>query len=231
MDIGTPELVLVAGLSLLLLTTCVTDWRARDIPNWLTGAVALTAPLYWWATGAAFWPDITFNIGMAVIVFAVMAGLFALGWMGGGDVKLLTALALWIPVFDFQRLMIVMSVVGGIMTVGCVAGLWSLPASAGKRVSTRLAVLTAVFVITVLGLPYLGGGSPAGYATLLVWLPELEGQRIIISLVIVAMFIALGFLVGRGSGAKEGQLEFPYGLAIAFAGLCVVSQRYLNHFA
>src|SRR5690606_36903597 len=87
---------LLAALAIALLVAAATDLRSRRIGNWLTGAIAAAAPLFWWAEGLALWPDVAWQIGMALATFAVLAGLLALKAMGGGDVKLLTALALWI---------------------------------------------------------------------------------------------------------------------------------------
>jgi prepilin peptidase CpaA len=89
MTIGTPEFALLGLLALLLLIGAVTDWQRRSIDNWLTATIALTAPLYWWATGLGWWPDI-----------ALLAGL-----------------ALWFPGPVMLRLVIIMSLAGGILTV------------------------------------------------------------------------------------------------------------------
>ena len=117
MTIETPEFALLVLLALLLLTGAVTDWRRRSIDNWLTATIAMTAPLYWWATGLNWWPDIALQIGIATLVIALGAGLFAIGAMGGGDVKLLGGLALWFPALEMLRLAIVMSLAGGVLTL------------------------------------------------------------------------------------------------------------------
>jgi prepilin peptidase CpaA len=108
---------LLAALAIALLVAGFTDLRSRHIGNWLTGAVALGAPLFWWASGLALWPDIALQVGVALAAFAVLAGLFALGAMGGGDVKLLTALALWIEPTWFLKLLVVMALLGGVLTI------------------------------------------------------------------------------------------------------------------
>ena len=108
---------LVAALAIALLIAAFTDIRSRKIANWLTGAIALGAPLFWWASGLALWPDVAIQLGIAIATFGIFAGLFALGWMGGGDVKLLSALALWITPVNFVTLLLVMALVGGILTV------------------------------------------------------------------------------------------------------------------
>lgn len=106
-----------ALLALLLIVGAVTDIRERVISNRLNLAIAISAPLYWWATGIALWPGVGIQIGMAAAIFAVFALLFALGLMGGGDVKLLGALALWLPWQEMGKLLVIMAIVGGVITV------------------------------------------------------------------------------------------------------------------
>ncbi len=97
---------LLAALAIALLVAAFTDLRSRQIGNWLNGGIALAAPLFWWASDLAWWPDIALQLGVAFGTFAALAALFAMGAMGGGDVKLLAALALWIalaPVDPAER--------------------------------------------------------------------------------------------------------------------------------
>ena len=75
----------------------------RTIPNGLNAAIASLAPLWWWAHGLPLWPDVAWQIGLAAVVFALFAGAFALGMMGGGDVKMIGALALWLPPWRLGR--------------------------------------------------------------------------------------------------------------------------------
>ena len=104
------------ALALLLVAAAAIDLRTRTIPNWLTVAVALLAPLAWWSVGLPLWPDAAWQIGVAIGVFALFALFFYLGMMGGGDVKLASALALWFaPVATFQFIVIT-SIAGGIVT-------------------------------------------------------------------------------------------------------------------
>lgn len=111
---------LLAALAIALLYAAISDFRHRRIDNWLNAAIALGAPLFWLASGMGL-IDVAWQLGLAVITFAVLAGLFALRMMGGGDVKLLTALALWIKPQLFMQLLIVMALAGGLLTIlfGC----------------------------------------------------------------------------------------------------------------
>ena len=54
--------------------------------------------------------------GTALIVFAAFVAAFRFGWMGGGDVKMIGALALWLPLVPLVWMLIVMSLVGGALT-------------------------------------------------------------------------------------------------------------------
>lgn len=116
MNAAISQLLLIA-LALLLLVAAATDLRSRTISNGLNLAIALGAPLFWWASGLSLWPDATLQLGLAATVFALFTAAFAFGWMGGGDVKLLGALALWLPAVATLKLLIVMSLAGGALTL------------------------------------------------------------------------------------------------------------------
>lgn len=117
MTIQTLEYILVVALVIALCRAAVTDWLRRDISNALNLAIALGAPLYWYSTSLWIWPDVAFQIVLAVVVFAIFFAMFALNAMGGGDVKLLTALALWISPPDMLKLVFVMALLGGVLTL------------------------------------------------------------------------------------------------------------------
>ena len=144
-------------LALLLLVAAYGDLRSRTIANELNLAVALLAIPFWWAGGLALWPDIALQVAIAALVFGFFAGAFAIGAMGGGDVKLIGALALWLPWQALLAMLLVMSIAGGALT-----------------------------------------GA---------------------------------MLVRHRLGKREGQIEVPYGVAIAFGGLWLIGQRFLYQFA
>ncbi|WP_066799039.1 A24 family peptidase [Sphingomonas soli] len=112
---------LVITLGILLVAAGVEDARTREIANWKNAVIALLALPWWWANGLAVWPDMALQIGVAAIVFAFFAGAFALGQMGGGDVKLIGALALWFPLQPLIWMLILMSLIGGVLTLLMVA--------------------------------------------------------------------------------------------------------------
>ena len=149
--------LLLGFLALLLVYAAAVDVRTFTISNKLTLSVAALAPLYWWAADLSLWPGAAVQLGVAASVFALLAVAFFVGMMGGGDVKLAAALALWFSPAATMQFLVVMSIAGGVLTL------------------------------------------------LVVALHRLRG--------------------------KLGRPEIPYGVAIAFGGLAILTQRFLNQFA
>src|SRR5918998_1553331 len=148
--------ILPGLLAALLIAASVFDLRSRTIPNSLNLAIALLAVPFWWATGLSLWPDAALQLAVAGGVFGLFALVFALGGMGGGDVKLVAAVALWLPFEAVIVLLVLMSLAGGLLTIA--------------------------------------------------------------------------MLIRKRLARKEGQLEIPYGVAIAFGGLWLIGQRFLYQF-
>jgi prepilin peptidase CpaA len=127
---------LAALLFLLLLTAAVEDgWRAR-ISNFTCAmivvgafvAVALDGPI------VGLWQ----NLLLFGAVLVVGTFLFARGAMGGGDIKLLAASALWFDLDSGWKMLVAIALAGGIEALVLVAVRRALP-SAGR--SRRIALL------------------------------------------------------------------------------------------
>ena len=58
------------------------------------------------------------QLAAGAIVFVLLAGAFYAGMMGGGDVKLAAALALWFPPASTLKFLMLMSIAGGVLTLG-----------------------------------------------------------------------------------------------------------------
>ena len=157
---------LLAALAIALLVAAFTDLRSRHIGNWLTGGIALSAPLFWWASGIPLWADsmietsVLAQLGVALATFAVLAVLFALRAMGGGDVKLLTALALWIEPLLFVKLLVVMALLGGVLTLAF--GAWHIARRQRERLAIPYGVAIAMAGLWVLSTSYLPPSTVAG---------------------------------------------------------------------
>ena len=148
--------VLLGVLAAMLLACCWWDLKTRTIPNALNLAIALLAVAFWLSLGLPVWPEMALRVAIAFVTFWVFAAAFAMGAMGGGDVKLIAALALWLPWQAVLALVFLMSVAGGVLT--------------------------------------------------------------------------LGYLIRHKLAKRQEKLEIPYGVAIAFGGLWLISERFLNQF-
>lgn len=151
---------LLCALAIALLVAAVTDWRRRQIDNWLNAAIALGAPIFWIATGMG-WIDIGFQIAIAAVMFLLLLGLFAAGWMGGGDVKLLTALALWIHPVRFVELLVIMSVAGGVLTL--VMLVWSRVQGKRGKIAVPYGIAISFAGLSVLAGQYVPIAHDGGF--------------------------------------------------------------------
>jgi prepilin peptidase CpaA len=114
---ATLNALMLGALALLLVSAGIEDARTREIANWKNAAIALTAPLWWWSNGLLLWPDLGIHLGIAAGVFILFLVPFYFGWMGGGDVKMIGALALWFPLQGLLWMLIMMSLLGGALTL------------------------------------------------------------------------------------------------------------------
>jgi len=162
---------LLAALAIALLVAAFTDLKSRKIANWLNGAIALGAPVFWWASGMPFLPtaegwfeptSIVVQFGMAIVTFLLLSVLFALRAMGGGDVKLLTALALWIAPTHYLQLLVMMALVGGVLTL--VFGGWHIIRRERDKIAIPYGVAIAAAGLWVIGSFYIPASAMAGAA-------------------------------------------------------------------
>lgn len=152
---------LLAALAIALLFAAFTDLRSRQISNKLNAAIALGAPLFWWAGGLSF-GEIAWQIGVALASLVILAGFFALRWMGGGDVKLLAALALWVRPALFLELVIAMAIIGGLLTLAF--GAWHIARRQRDRLAIPYGVAIAAAALVVIGQTYLPQFQQSGLA-------------------------------------------------------------------
>jgi prepilin peptidase CpaA len=154
-NVGFTDLLLLA-LAATLVVAAVIDVRTFTISNRLNAAVAAGAPLYWMSIALNPWPGVAIQLAAGAIVFVLLGGAFYAGMMGGGDVKLASALALWFSPAGTVKFLVLMSIAGGVLT--------------------------------------------------------------------------LGILGWHRAQQRDGRPEIPYGVAIAFGALAILTQRFLNQF-
>lgn len=162
---------LLAALAIALIIAAFTDLKSRKIANWLNGTIALGAPVFWWASGMTLLPagltffeptSIVMQLGLALIVFLLLTILFAIRAMGGGDVKLLTALALWIAPYAYLQLLVMMALLGGVLTLGF--GFWHLARRQRDKLTIPYGVAISLAGLWTIGTFYLPATALAGVA-------------------------------------------------------------------
>jgi prepilin peptidase CpaA len=84
--------VLVATAAILFYAA-LTDLRQFTISNHLIVVLVLLFILHTTISGR--WSDLPLNIGFAAVIFVFLVWFYTRGWMGGGDVKMLTVALLW----------------------------------------------------------------------------------------------------------------------------------------
>jgi prepilin peptidase CpaA len=107
------QLIAAAVTIVLLVMAAVSDITRYRIPNTIVYAIVAA-----FAVGAIFnfaWPAIVWPVLAGVAMFLLGAGLFALGLFGGGDVKLIAAMALWTSFADLPRFLLIMGAAGGLI--------------------------------------------------------------------------------------------------------------------
>nr|WP_294851122.1 prepilin peptidase [uncultured Sphingomonas sp.] len=112
--VGAPVWLLIA-LSVLLLVAALEDAVRMRISNFtvmLIAACAVVAIAYH-GPSAALWQ----NLLLAALVLTVGTVMFARGWMGGGDIKLLTACALWLDLQSGWKMLVAVAIAGGLETI------------------------------------------------------------------------------------------------------------------
>lgn len=96
----------------LVLSAAFSDAITFTIPNWIPLALLALFPVAGLAAGVPL-PTLGlhFAVGFGALVIGV--GMFAMGWMGGGDAKLIAAAALWLGPAALLNFVLVTAVTGG----------------------------------------------------------------------------------------------------------------------
>lgn len=126
-----------AVLTMFMLLIIYFDLSRYIIPNWICGVlVALYPAMVLLSPDAPAMNDVAWAVGIALMVFAIGAGMFVMKWIGGGDVKLLAALSLWAGSAATMELVFYTALLGGVLAVALVilrpiVGRYISPARAG----------------------------------------------------------------------------------------------------
>lgn len=111
----SPQLLVIAAFTAIMIAAAVEDFQRLIIPNPLPIALCALWPVYFAAAPTLL--GALAALGTALAVFLVGAVLFARGFLGGGDVKLLSAATLWAGPAGTPALLILTGVLGGALAL------------------------------------------------------------------------------------------------------------------
>src|SRR5581483_5060472 len=133
------ELVVVVVLPVLLALAAGWDLASFTIPNFLPLALIAAFAVFVLATGMPL-PTVGYHLLAALLGLAIGFGLFAAGFVGGGDAKLFACLLLWFGFADLLDYALIASLAGGALTL-VLLGLRKMPLPEGLTAQAWIARL------------------------------------------------------------------------------------------
>ena len=132
-------------LVLILLVAAAQDVVRRRISNWLCLAVILTAI----AAAVALGPTLALwqNALCFALLLALGTPLFAAGWLGGGDVKLLASLGLWANFAVILPLIACILIGGGVLAALSLAVRGGRAARRAKGIPYGVAIAVGAAIV------------------------------------------------------------------------------------
>lgn len=111
-------------VSIVLVAAAVIDGWKLKVPNWITFPMILTGWVYSFASGG--WPGLGWSLLATFFGLALLYGIYMVGGMGAGDVKLLAGIGAWVHAEHTWNIFAATAIVGGIMALCMVAytGAW-----------------------------------------------------------------------------------------------------------
>jgi prepilin peptidase CpaA len=85
----------LAATCALLLYACWTDWSSFRIPNWISLSVAGLFPVLGVGANMSTEAVLAGHLAAGALILLLGMPLFAMGKIGGGDLKLLAAVSVW----------------------------------------------------------------------------------------------------------------------------------------
>jgi prepilin peptidase CpaA len=108
--------LVIFALPALLAAAAGWDLASFTIPNFLQGALLSVFAAFAIAAGLSL-PEIGFHLLAGLIGLVIGFGLFAAGYIGGGDAKLFAAMLLWLGFSDIVPYALYVSLFGGALTL------------------------------------------------------------------------------------------------------------------
>ena len=112
----------VISFAVLALAAATNDMLTLRIPNLINAAMVVCFAVFVVSVGPQ-WPHVL-SVALAVAVFALGAGAFSRGWVGGGDVKMLAVVSLWAGPGLLAPTLIIIVMTGGLLALFAVTPVW-----------------------------------------------------------------------------------------------------------
>jgi prepilin peptidase CpaA len=105
---------LVFVFCVAVINGAISDLRTFRIPNWISWLLAGAFVPY----AALRWSEIPVlqHLGLALVVFILCIVFWRLKWLGGGDVKFLTAISLWMGPANILPFLIILCVAAAVFS-------------------------------------------------------------------------------------------------------------------
>ena len=113
------QLALLVVFPALMAYAAASDIFTMTIPNRLSLALVVAFVALALAGGLSL-PAILAHLGAGALVLAVTFGMFAAGWIGGGDAKLAAATALWLGFETLLDYLVLSTIAGGALTLAII---------------------------------------------------------------------------------------------------------------
>ena len=110
---------------------------------------------------------------------------------------------------------------------------WSIALPLWPNVAAQVAMATAVFVVLAAAFyaGLMGGGDVKLAAALTLWFSPASTVRFLVLMSIAGGVLTLILWAVHRMRKRPGRPSIPYGVAIAFGGIAILAQRFLNQFA
>lgn len=116
MTLANFGIVIFPLFAIAMIYAAASDLLTMTIPNWLSLAVLAGFLVLFPITGQPI-ADAGMHLAAGAVVLAVCFGCFAFGWIGGGDAKFASVVALWLGWDYLVEFLVTSAVYGGVLTL------------------------------------------------------------------------------------------------------------------